>query len=74
MLDHVAKMVETIAREIWRYNECPWNFDTPAEGMATLQKQMAIDQAKGIVVALARADRERAKKIARFVMTGNHED
>lgn len=71
MADRVGEMVEVIARDIWRFNECPWDFDNPGEGMAALQKQLAVDQAKGIVVALAKADRERAKKIARFVMTGD---
>lgn len=38
-----------LAREIWRYNECPWDFDNPPEGMAQLQKQIALDQARGLV-------------------------
>jgi hypothetical protein len=37
-----------IAREIWRYNECPWDFDNPDNMMGDLQKQVAIDQAEGI--------------------------
>lgn len=37
-----------IAKEIWAYNECPWDFDTPPEGMAQLQKQLAVDQAERI--------------------------
>lgn len=37
-----------IAREIWRYQECPWNFDKPDNMMGDLQKQIAIDQAEGI--------------------------
>ncbi len=37
-----------LAREIWRYNECPWDFDSPPEGMAQLQKQIAMDQAEGL--------------------------
>jgi len=39
---------DIIAREIWRYNECPWDFDNPPEGMAQLQKQIAVDQAECI--------------------------
>lgn len=70
MSDRTTEMVEIIAREIWRYHECPWNFDSPDEGMAQLQKQLAVDQAKSIVVALAKNDKERGKRIARFVMTG----
>lgn len=42
-------MTELLAREIWRYNECPWDFDSPPEGMAQLQKQLAMDQAIGLV-------------------------
>lgn len=61
---------EIIAREIWAYNECPWNFDAPPEGMAELQKKLAIDQAERIRIALENASRERGKSIARFVMTG----
>jgi hypothetical protein len=38
-----------LAREIWRYNECPWDFDNPPEGMAQLQKEIAIDQAEGLL-------------------------
>ena len=37
-----------IAKEIWRYQECPWDFDKPDTPMAELQKQMAIDEAEGI--------------------------
>jgi hypothetical protein len=37
-----------IAREIWRYQECPWDFDKPDSMMGELQKQIAIDQAEGI--------------------------
>lgn len=61
---------EVIAREIWAYNECPWDFDAPPEGMAQLQKQIAVDQAERILVALQKAARERGKELARFVMTG----
>lgn len=68
--DKTAAMIEVIACEIWRYNECPWDFNSPPEGMAQLQKQIAIDQAKGIVIALAKHNQERAKEVARFVMTG----
>lgn len=70
MSERTDELVEVIAREVWRFNECPWDFDAPPEGMAQLQKQIAIDQAKGIVVAISRNDRERGKKIARYVMTG----
>lgn len=35
-----------IAREIWRYNECPWDFDNPEGHMAELQKRLCIDQAE----------------------------
>lgn len=59
-----------IAREIWAYNECPWDFDNPPEGMAQLQKQMALDQAERIQLALQKASQERGKELARFVMTG----
>lgn len=44
----MTAMRELIAREIWRYQECPWDFDNPPDGMAQLQKQMALDQAEGI--------------------------
>lgn len=69
-MDRTAQLVEVIAREVWRYNECPWDFDAPPEGMAQVQKQIAIDQAKGIVVAISKHNQERAKAIARFVMVG----
>ena len=42
-------MIDLLAREIWRYNECPWDFDAPPEGMAALQKQIALDHAAGLV-------------------------
>lgn len=61
---------ETIAREIWAYNECPWDFDAPPEGMAQLQKQIATDQAERILVALQKAAQARGHALARFVMTG----
>jgi hypothetical protein len=48
MTDAPNAIAEEIAREIWRYNECPWDFDDPPEGMAQLQKQIALDQAAGI--------------------------
>lgn len=41
-----------IAREIWAYQECPWDFDNPGAMMGELQKQMAIDQAERIRVAV----------------------
>lgn len=37
-----------IAREIWRYQECPWDFDNPNSMMGELQKQKALDQAEHI--------------------------
>lgn len=42
-----------IAKEIWRYQECPWDFDKPDNMMGDLQKQIAIDQAEGIRKVLA---------------------
>jgi hypothetical protein len=47
-------VANAIAREIWRYNECPWDFDAPPDGMAQLQKQFATDQANGIVAVLGK--------------------
>ena len=41
-------MIELLAREIWRFNECPWDFDNPPEGMAQFQKQIAMDQAESL--------------------------
>lgn len=41
-----------LALEIWRYNECPWDFDNPPEGMAQLQKQIALDQAESLVAVV----------------------
>jgi hypothetical protein len=37
-----------IAREIWAFNECPWDFDNPPAGMAGLQKELAVNQAERI--------------------------
>lgn len=49
---------DLIAREIWRYQECPWDFDNVEPGsMGALQKSIAVDQAYNIVVALLRAGR-----------------
>lgn len=48
--DKAMRMV--IAKEIWAYNECPWDFDNPDSMMGELQKQMAIDQAERIRVAI----------------------
>lgn len=59
-----------IAREIWAYQECPWDFDNPPEGMAQLQKQMAIDQAERIRTALDLNRRSIGKRLAQFVMAG----
>jgi hypothetical protein len=39
---------DLIAREVWRYQECPWNFDKPDGMMAELQKRIAVDEAEGI--------------------------
>ena len=74
MTDRTAELVEVIARDVWRFNECPWDFDHPPEGMGELQKRLAIDQAKSIVMAISQHDQKRGKKIAQFVMTGTHED
>lgn len=41
-----------IAKEIWAYQECPWDFDAPDNPMGELQKRMAIDQAERIRVAV----------------------
>lgn len=49
-----TQIEEVIAREIWAYNECPWDFDKPRDGMPRLQKELAIDQAKRIHYALRR--------------------
>ena len=65
---------EIIAREIWAYNECPWDFDKPPGGMAQLQKQMAIDQAERIRAVLEKTTRERCRKLVRFIMTGQREE
>ncbi len=61
---------EIIAREIWGYNESPWDFNNPPEGMAKLQKQMAVDQAERIRAALEKAKVLRGKSLARFVFQG----
>jgi hypothetical protein len=37
-----------IAREIWRYNELPYDFDEPGTMIGDLAKKMAIDQAECI--------------------------
>lgn len=59
---------EIIAREIWAYQECPWDFDNVEAGsMAELQKRMALDQAERIRIALEKDKRERGRTIARFV-------
>jgi hypothetical protein len=44
----MRELRELIAREIWRYNECPWDYDNPPEGMGLLQKQLALDQAESL--------------------------
>lgn len=50
-------MVATIAKAIWSFNECPWDFDDPPaeEQMASLQKKLCTDQALRIVHDLATA-------------------
>lgn len=59
---------EIIAREIWNYMECPWDFDNPEPGsMADLQKRMALDQAERIRKALENDKRQRGHRIAQFV-------
>jgi hypothetical protein len=40
--------IETIARAVWAFHECPWDFDTPPDGMGQLQHAIAIDEAKAI--------------------------
>lgn len=67
MLEHTAQLVELIARDIWRYNECAWDFDDPPPGMAQLQKQIAIDRAEGIVTAISGGDQRRGEEIAQFI-------
>lgn len=44
-----AVVVDIIARSVWVYNECPWDFDNPPEGMAQLQRMCAYDLAENIV-------------------------
>lgn len=44
--------VEAVAREIWRYNEIPWDFDKPDGMMAELQRNLAVDQAACIIAML----------------------
>lgn len=41
-----------IAREIWAYQECPWDFDNPNDMMGELQKRIAIDQAERIRISV----------------------
>lgn len=43
---------ERIARAIWAYQECPWDFDHPDSLMGDLQKQIAIDEAERIRVVV----------------------
>lgn len=42
----------TIARAIWRYQECPWDFDKPDGAMAELQKKFAMDEANYIIMSI----------------------
>lgn len=41
-------MRNVIAREIWAYQECPGDFDSPDGMMGELMKRTAIDQAERI--------------------------
>ena len=41
-------MRKVIAKEIWAYQECPWDFENPDSMMGELQKKMAMDQAERI--------------------------
>lgn len=43
---------ERIARAIWAYQECPWDFDHPDSLMGDLQKQIATDEAERIRVVV----------------------
>lgn len=62
---------DLIAREIWDYQECPWDFDNVEPGsMAELQKRMALDQAERIRKALENDKRERGRSIAKFIFGG----
>jgi len=45
-------MRTVIAKEIWAYQECPWDFDTPDSPMGELQKRLAVDQAERIRIAV----------------------
>jgi hypothetical protein len=49
-----------IAKEIWKYNECPWDFDNPPEGIAQLQKMIAEDQAARICAVVVESPLFRA--------------
>ncbi len=54
-------MIEIVAKEIWRYSECSWDYANPPEGMAQLQKQICIDEAANICVAILNSKVFRAR-------------